>query len=151
MQSAQPPRQRLPNRRISTTFVVQCDGISYTVSFSLFSSGALGEIFLSSAKAGCSADNGARDSAPPPAHWRTISDMVAASWRGHHEGQRSRRTRQGDRRPAGTRAAVSRNFSFQAFRHSRRRLRAQSATTSRQVDRRHLRPHGDRVDWSRRA
>ena len=63
MQSAQPSRQRLPNRRISTTFVLQCDGISFTVSFSLFSSGALGEIFLSSAKAGCSADNAARDSA----------------------------------------------------------------------------------------
>ena len=72
---------------------------------------------------------------------RTIPDVVAASRRGNHEGQRSRRTRQGDRRSAGTRAAVSRNLSFRACRHSRRWLRAHPARTSRQVDRRHLRPH----------
>jgi hypothetical protein len=63
MQAAQPRRLRLPNRRTSTTFVIQCDGIVYTTSYLLFSSGALGEIFLSSAKAGWSADNAAGDSA----------------------------------------------------------------------------------------
>jgi hypothetical protein len=56
-------RQRLPNRRASTTFDVEVAGLHYTAAVSRFADGRLGEIFLSNHKSNSAADVGARDSA----------------------------------------------------------------------------------------
>lgn len=55
-------RKRLPNRRESETFTLECGGLAYVATVSRFD-GRLGEIFLSSHKAGSAADTAARDSA----------------------------------------------------------------------------------------
>jgi hypothetical protein len=56
-------RQRLPNRRASETFALECAGIRYVATVSRFADGRLGEIFLSNHKAGSGADTAACDAA----------------------------------------------------------------------------------------
>jgi hypothetical protein len=56
-------RRRLPDRRGSETFNLQCDGLAYTATISRFDDGQLGEIFLSNGKAGSAVDVAARDAA----------------------------------------------------------------------------------------
>jgi hypothetical protein len=56
-------RERLPNRRASMTFNLECNGLCYTVTISRFADGRLAEIFLTNHKAGSQADANARDSA----------------------------------------------------------------------------------------
>jgi hypothetical protein len=56
-------RQRLPDRRASETFALECAGLAYVATISRFDDGCLGEIFLSNHKAGSAADTAARDSA----------------------------------------------------------------------------------------
>jgi ribonucleoside-diphosphate reductase alpha chain len=56
-------RARLPNRRASETFALECAGLSYIATVSRFEDGRLGEIFLTNHKAGSAADTAARDAA----------------------------------------------------------------------------------------
>jgi hypothetical protein len=56
-------RRRLPNRRASETFAIQCNGLDYTATVSHFDDGRLGEIFLTNHKVGSAVDTAARDSA----------------------------------------------------------------------------------------
>jgi hypothetical protein len=56
-------RQRLPNRRPSETFTLECAGLKYTATISRFNDGRVGEIFLSNHKGGSHADTAARDAA----------------------------------------------------------------------------------------
>jgi ribonucleoside-diphosphate reductase alpha chain len=56
-------RERLPNRRSSETFALECAGLNYLATVSRFPDGRLGEIFLSNHKAGSAADTAARDAA----------------------------------------------------------------------------------------
>ena len=56
-------RRRLPDRRASESFTVECAGLQYTATISRFDDGRLGEIFLTSGKAGSAADTAARDAA----------------------------------------------------------------------------------------
>jgi ribonucleoside-diphosphate reductase alpha chain len=56
-------RKRLPNRRASETFALECDGQHYTATISRFTNGGVAEVFLSNHKAGSQADANARDSA----------------------------------------------------------------------------------------
>jgi ribonucleoside-diphosphate reductase alpha chain len=56
-------RRRLPGRRASEIFTVECAGLRYTATISRFDDGRLGEIFLSNHKAGSAADTAARDAA----------------------------------------------------------------------------------------
>jgi hypothetical protein len=57
------PRHRLPNRRASTSFSFECNGLRYTATYSRFPSGGIGELFLSNHKSNSAADTNARDSA----------------------------------------------------------------------------------------
>jgi ribonucleoside-diphosphate reductase alpha chain len=56
-------RERLPNRRLATTFNIRTDGLSYTATVAHFADGRLAEIFLTNHKAGSAADTAARDAA----------------------------------------------------------------------------------------
>jgi hypothetical protein len=56
-------RRRLPDRRGSETFEIECGGLIYVATVSHFADGRLGEIFLTNHKAGSAADTAARDSA----------------------------------------------------------------------------------------
>jgi hypothetical protein len=56
-------RRRLPGRRESETFAIECHGMAYTATISRFPNGSLAEIFLSNHRAGSHADAAARDSA----------------------------------------------------------------------------------------
>jgi hypothetical protein len=56
-------RQRLPNRRHSTTFSFEVAGLRYTATISYFDDGRLGELFLTNHKSGSQADANARDAA----------------------------------------------------------------------------------------
>ena len=56
-------RLRLPNRRASETFNLECNGLRYVATISRFSDGTVAEIFLSNHKSGSQADANARDSA----------------------------------------------------------------------------------------
>jgi hypothetical protein len=56
-------RERLPNRRHSETFSVECNGLKYTATISRFDDGRLAEIFLTNHKSGSQADSAARDAA----------------------------------------------------------------------------------------
>ena len=56
-------RHRLPDRRASETFSLECAGLAYIATISRFDDGRLGEIFLTNHKAGSAADTAARDSA----------------------------------------------------------------------------------------
>jgi hypothetical protein len=58
-----PERLRLPNRRLSETFELECCGLRYTATISRFADGRLAEIFLANHKAGSQAGANARDSA----------------------------------------------------------------------------------------
>jgi hypothetical protein len=56
-------RRRLPDRRGSETFSLECAGLAYVATISRFDDGRLGEIFLTNHKSGSDADTAARDSA----------------------------------------------------------------------------------------
>jgi hypothetical protein len=56
-------RHRLPNRRPSETFALECAGLKYTATISRFNDGHIGELFLSNHKGGSHADTAARDAA----------------------------------------------------------------------------------------
>jgi hypothetical protein len=56
-------RQRLPNRRLSETFALSCNGLRYLATISRFPDGRLAEIFISNAKAGSHSDAAAKDAA----------------------------------------------------------------------------------------
>jgi ribonucleoside-diphosphate reductase alpha chain len=56
-------RQRLPNRRLSETLALTCNGLSYLATVSRFQDGRLAEIFISNSKAGSHRDAGAKDAA----------------------------------------------------------------------------------------
>jgi hypothetical protein len=56
-------RERLPNRRASTTFELEVGNLQYTCSFSCFADGRVGELFLLNTKSGSQSDANARDSA----------------------------------------------------------------------------------------
>src|SRR5262245_48944975 len=56
-------RLRLPQRRGSTTFTVESQGLSFTVTASAFASGELGEVFITNHRAGSGAGIMASDSA----------------------------------------------------------------------------------------
>jgi hypothetical protein len=56
-------RERLPNRRASTTFEVEVAGLKYTATVSRFADGRIGELFLSNHKNNSGADTNARDAA----------------------------------------------------------------------------------------
>jgi hypothetical protein len=58
-----PTRKRLPNRRASETFTLECAGLAYTATVSRFADGRIGEIFLSNHKSNSHADTAARDAA----------------------------------------------------------------------------------------
>jgi hypothetical protein len=61
--TAQPNRERLPDRRVNETFSLQSEALSYTATVSRFADGRVGEIFLSNHKSGSAADVNARDAA----------------------------------------------------------------------------------------
>jgi hypothetical protein len=54
-------RRRLPHRRRSETFNVECSGLHYTVTASWFDSGELGEIWVQNGKIDSAADAYVRD------------------------------------------------------------------------------------------
>ena len=56
-------RERLPNRRHSQTFSLECAGLHYTASASWFDDGRLGEVFLGNHRADSHADACAKDAA----------------------------------------------------------------------------------------
>jgi hypothetical protein len=56
-------RKRLPDRRESETFTLECGGLAYVATVSRFDDERLGELFLTAHKAGSAADTAARDSA----------------------------------------------------------------------------------------
>jgi hypothetical protein len=56
-------RSRLPNRRPSETFALDCNGLSYLATVSRFHDGRLAEIFISNAKCGSHSDAAAKDAA----------------------------------------------------------------------------------------
>ena len=56
-------RERLPNRRASTSFDFEVAGLRYTCTVSRYADGRLGELFISNHKTNSGADVGARDSA----------------------------------------------------------------------------------------
>ena len=57
-------RQRLPNRRASTTFNFEdSNGQRYTATIGRYADGSIGEIFLQSRKPGSQSDANARDAA----------------------------------------------------------------------------------------
>ena len=56
-------RLRLKNRRASTSFSFECNGLKYLATISRYQDGRLAEIFISNAKAGSHSDSAAKDSA----------------------------------------------------------------------------------------
>jgi hypothetical protein len=56
-------RQRLSDRRASTTFGFECNGLRYTATISRFADGRIAEIFLSNTKPSSQSDVNARDAA----------------------------------------------------------------------------------------
>jgi len=56
-------RQRLADRRASTVFNFQCNGLRYTASASWFDDGGLGEVFVGNHRADSHADACAKDAA----------------------------------------------------------------------------------------
>ena len=55
-------RKRLPNRRAATSFNVEHNGIRYVATYARFADGGVGELFISTNKAGSSLDECVRDS-----------------------------------------------------------------------------------------
>jgi hypothetical protein len=58
-----PARERLPNRRASTTLTLECAGLHYVCTYSRYADGRIGELFISNQKSNSAADTNARDSA----------------------------------------------------------------------------------------
>jgi hypothetical protein len=58
-----PQRNRLPNRRVSTSFSFECNGLGYCATISHYPSGDLAEIFITNTKVGSDSDSAAKDSA----------------------------------------------------------------------------------------
>jgi ribonucleoside-diphosphate reductase alpha chain len=56
-------RERLPNRRTSTAFEIELNGLRFTASVSRFADGRIAEIFLQNHKPGSQSDANARDAA----------------------------------------------------------------------------------------
>jgi hypothetical protein len=56
-------RERLPNRRASETFELECSSLRYTCTVSRYRDGRIAELFLSNHKSASAADVGARDAA----------------------------------------------------------------------------------------
>jgi hypothetical protein len=56
-------RKNLPNRRGSTTFDLEVNGLLYIATVSHFTDGGIAELFLSNHKNGSAADTAARDAA----------------------------------------------------------------------------------------
>src|SRR6516162_7774360 len=56
-------RQRLPDRRASTVFNFECNGLHYTASASWFDDGRPGEVFVGNHRADSHADSCAKDAA----------------------------------------------------------------------------------------
>jgi hypothetical protein len=56
-------RQRLSDRRDSTVFSIECNGLRYTASASWFDDGRLGEVFVGNHRADSDADACAKDAA----------------------------------------------------------------------------------------
>jgi ribonucleoside-diphosphate reductase alpha chain len=56
-------RQRLRNRRASTTFAIESQGLSFTVTVSMFDNGELAEVFITNHRAQSGAGIMASDSA----------------------------------------------------------------------------------------
>jgi hypothetical protein len=54
-------RRRLPNRRASTSFSFEVNGLTYSATYSRFVGGGLAEIFLQNHRAGSGADVNAHD------------------------------------------------------------------------------------------
>lgn len=71
-----PGRQRLPNRRASETFALECAGLNYVATVSRFTNGRVAEISLINQKSGSAADN---------ARTRRGDHVLdrPAVWRGH--------------------------------------------------------------------
>jgi len=55
-------RKRLPNRRAATSFNVEHNGIRYVATYARFADGGVGELFISTNRAGSSLDECVRDS-----------------------------------------------------------------------------------------
>jgi len=75
-------RRRLANRRASTTFSFEVDGLEYIATASRYPDGAVGEIFLSNHKSNSTADVNARDAALG----QTEHDCPRRSARAQHHG-----------------------------------------------------------------
>jgi hypothetical protein len=56
-------RIRLPNRRMASTFELECGGLRYTCTVGRFADGSIGELFLNNHKSNSASDANARDSA----------------------------------------------------------------------------------------
>jgi hypothetical protein len=56
-------RNRLPNRRASTSFNFECNGLGYCATISCYPNGDLAEIFINNTKTGSHSDSAAKDSA----------------------------------------------------------------------------------------
>jgi hypothetical protein len=56
-------RQRLPDRRHNELLSFRCNELDYTVTVSRFDDGAIGELFLTNAKADSQSDSNAKDAA----------------------------------------------------------------------------------------
>jgi hypothetical protein len=56
-------RQRLPQRRFSVNFSFECNGLSYTCTYSRCDDGRLAEVFLSNKRASSQSDAAAKDAA----------------------------------------------------------------------------------------
>jgi hypothetical protein len=56
-------RERLRNRRASTNFGFECNGLRYIATVSFYQDGRLAEIFLGNRKSGSHSDASAKDSA----------------------------------------------------------------------------------------
>jgi hypothetical protein len=57
------PRERLPNRRRSTSFNFEHRGLGFTCTFSRFADGRVAEVFLTNHKVASAVDVDARDAA----------------------------------------------------------------------------------------
>jgi hypothetical protein len=56
-------RQRLADRRASTTFTFKVGGLTYTATASRYADGRIGELFLTNHRSNSAADTNARDAA----------------------------------------------------------------------------------------
>ena len=56
-------RERLPDRRVGETFVLEVGGLRYTATVGRYVDGTIGEVFLQNHKPGSASDANARDAA----------------------------------------------------------------------------------------